>query len=121
MVDSVDEVKSSRSIQGFAHVPTFETLDARFASALNKIIHNSYLKKKVSLAEQKAQKEDRLLRGRQIAYMIYDFFRVTGAHDTILDCPDFSQSLFAMMMFSQEFDTKWDEILLFMTNTYHRM
>ena len=32
-------------------------LDARIASALNKIIHNSYLKKKVSLEEQKAQKE----------------------------------------------------------------
>ena len=24
------------------------------------------------------------LRGRQIAYMIYDYFRVTGAHDTLL-------------------------------------
>ena len=25
------------------------------------------------------------LRGRQIAFMIYDYFRVTGAHDTVLD------------------------------------
>ena len=40
---------------------------------------------KVSLEEQKAQKEDQFLRGRQIAYMIYDYIRVTGAHDTVLD------------------------------------
>ena len=35
------------------------------------------------LEEQKAQKEDRFLRGRQIAYLIYDHFRVTGSHQ---DC-----------------------------------
>ena len=34
-------------------------LDARIASALNKSIQNSHFKQKVSLKEQKAQKEDR--------------------------------------------------------------
>ena len=58
-------------------------LDAKIASALNKIIQNSQFKKKVSLEVQKAQKEDRFLRGRQIAFMIYEYFRVTGAHDTV--------------------------------------
>ena len=38
-------------------MPNFEVLDARIASALNKIIHNSYFKRKISLEEQKAQKE----------------------------------------------------------------
>ena len=33
---------------------------------------------KFRLEEQKAQKEDRFLRGRQIAFMIYDYFRVPG-------------------------------------------
>ena len=63
MVDSLDVSKSSRSIQGSTHFPDFEMLDARIASALNKIIQNSYFKKKVSLEELKAQKEDRFLRG----------------------------------------------------------
>ena len=58
------------------------------ASALNKIIQYSHFKKKVSLEEQKAQKQDRFLRGRQIACMIYDNFRVTGAHDAVLDYAD---------------------------------
>ena len=58
-VESVDDLKSSHSIQGYTHFPNFEMLDARSASALNKIIQNSQFKKKVSLEEQKAQKEDR--------------------------------------------------------------
>ena len=36
MVDSVDDLKSSRSIQGCTHFPNFEVLDAKIASALNK-------------------------------------------------------------------------------------
>ena len=64
-------------------MPNFEVLDARIASALNKIIHNSQFTRRISLEEQKAQKEDRFLRGRQIAYLIYDHFRVTGSHDSV--------------------------------------
>ena len=81
---------------------------------LYKIFQNSYFKKKVSLEEQKAQKEDRFLRGRQIAYIIYDYFRVAGAHDAVLDYADF----FCITLRNddvQEFDTRWDENLLSMT------
>ena len=63
MVDSVDDFKSSRSIKG-TEFQNFEMLDAKIASSLNKIIQNSYFKKKVSLEKQKAQKEDRFPRGR---------------------------------------------------------
>ena len=37
-------------------MPDFELLDARIASALNRIIHNTQFKRRVSLEEQKAQK-----------------------------------------------------------------
>ena len=65
LVDSVDDLKSSCSVRGI-RMPDFEVLDAKIASALNRIIHNTQFKRKVSLEEQKAQKEDRFLRGRQI-------------------------------------------------------
>ena len=87
MVDSVDVLKSSSSIRGIS-LPNFEVLDARIASALNKIIHNSHLKRRISLEEQKAQKQDRFLRGRQIAYLIYENFRVTGANDSVENYAD---------------------------------
>ena len=48
MLESVDDLKSSRSIRGTPG-PNFELLDARIASALNKIIQNTQFKKKVSL------------------------------------------------------------------------
>ena len=54
MVDSVDDLKSSSSIRGIS-MPNFEVLDARIASALNKIIHNSHFKRRISLEEQKGQ------------------------------------------------------------------
>ena len=34
------------------------------------------------------QKEDRFLRGRQIAYLIYEYFRVTGANDSVENYAD---------------------------------
>ena len=70
-VDSVHEFKTSSSNRGVS-MPNLEVLDARIASALNKIIHNSQFKRRVSLEEQKAQKQDSFLRGRQIASLIYD-------------------------------------------------
>ena len=82
MVESVDDLKSSRSIRGTPG-PNFELLDARIASALNKIIQNTRFKKKVSLEEMKRQKEDRFLRGRQIASMLYQYFWVIGTNDSV--------------------------------------
>ena len=87
MVDSVDDIMSSSSIRGI-QIPNFEVLDERIASALNKIIHNSHFKRRISLEEQKAQKQDRLLRGRQIACLIYEYFWVTGANDSVEDYAD---------------------------------
>ena len=87
MDDSLDELTSSRSTSE-NNFPNFEMLDVKIVSSLNKIIQNSHFKKKISLEEQKVQKEDRFLRGRQIVFMIYDYFRVTDAHHTALDYTD---------------------------------
>ena len=113
IVDSVDDLKSSRSIKG-THGPDFELFDARIASALNRIIQNTRFKKKVSLEEMKAHKEDRFLRGRQTAYLIYEYFWVTGANDSVENYSD----LFTISLRNddiQEFDSKCDGILLSMT------
>ena len=141
-VESVDDLKSSSSIRGISmpnfevldariasalnelkqntcsvrglRMPDFEVLDLKIASALNRIIHNSHFEKRVSLEEQKAQQEDRFLLGRHIAYLIYDYFRVTGANDSVENYAD----LLTISLRNddiQEFDSKWDGILLSMT------
>ena len=68
MVDSLDELKSSQSLYG-KDFPNFEMLDARVASALNKMIQNFHFSKKVSLEEDlshmlMAQTKVRLQRSR---------------------------------------------------------
>ena len=87
MVDSVDDLRSSSSIRGIS-MPNFEVLDANDCFSAEQIIHNSHFKRRISLEEQKAQKQDRFLRGRQIAYLIYDYFRVTGIHDSVENYSD---------------------------------
>ena len=106
LVESVDDLKFSSSVRGI-RMPDFEVLDARIAPALNRIIQKTQFKRKVSLEEQEAQKEDRFLRGRQIAYLIYEFFWVTGANDSVENYAD----LFTIVLRNndiQEFDSKWD-------------
>ena len=108
-MDQSGDLRSSSSIRGMS-MPNFEVLDARIASALNKIIHYSHFKRRISLEEQKAQKQDRFLRGRQIAYLIYDHFRVIGIHDSVENYTH----LFTIVLRNddiQEFDSKWDGIL----------
>ena len=117
LVESVDELRTSSSILGIS-MPNFEVLDARITSALHKVIHNSHFKRKISLEEQKAQKEDLFFRGRQIAYLIYEQFRVTATHDSVENYTD----LFTTVLRNddiQEFDSKWDGILLSMTKIPH--
>ena len=118
MADSVDELKSSSSVCG-NDFPNFEMLDTKIASALNKIIQNSSVQEQGQSRGTESQKEDRFLRGRQIAFMIYDYFRVTGGHHTVLDCAD----LFSITLRDdniQEFETRWDEVLL-SCHRYHPM
>ena len=82
MVDSVDELRPSSSVREI-QIPNFGVLDVRIALALNRIIHSTRFKRRVSLEEEKAQKEYRFLRGRQIAYLIYEYFRVTGDNNSV--------------------------------------
>ena len=92
-------------------MPKFEVLSARIASALNKIMHYSHFKRRISL---EAQRQDRFFRGRQIAYLIYDYFRVIGVHDSVENYADlFTNSLRNGDI--QEFDSKWNGIRLSMT------
>ena len=87
MVDSVDDLKSSCSVRGI-QMPFVKVLDAKIASALNRIIHNSHFKRRSSLEEQKAQREpfpswktDRLHDDPRL-------LPVTGANDSVENYAD---------------------------------
>ena len=113
LVDSVDDLKSSCSVRGI-RMPDFEVLDAKIASARNRIIHNTRFKRKVSLEEQKAKKETVSFVEDRSLTLICEYFWVTGADDSVENFAD----LFTIALRNddiQEFDPKWDGILLSMT------
>ena len=67
---------------------------------------------------RKPRKRTRFLRGRQIAYLIYKQFRVTGTDDSVENYTD----LFTIVLRNDdnhEFDSKWDGILLSMAKIPH--
>ena len=87
IVDSVEIPESSRSSREH-HSKNFEMLDARIAPALKKIITNSYFKKGVSLEEQRSKWKTDFFEEGRLLFVIYEYFRVTGAHEADLDYTD---------------------------------
>ena len=99
MVDLVDDLKSPCSVRGL-RMPDFEVLDAKIASALNRVVHNSHFKRKVSLEEQKAPKRGPFPSRKTDCLL--DLRVLSGSQEpTILSriMPTFSLLLFEMMIF----------------------
>ena len=64
--------------------PDFDLLDAIIASALKKLLNTHiHFLERVSVEEERAQKHDRFLRGRQIAFLIFKYFRAAGAFEVV--------------------------------------
>ena len=109
---SLDDLITPKSITG-KDFPDYEELDLMMAAALKRCYDKqSHFRKKISVEGQRAQKDARFLRGKQIAYLIYEYFRPTGSYDEI-------QSLSGLFSFGlenddiQDFDLRWEQTLLF--------
>ena len=69
---SLDHLITPKSIIG-KNFPDFEELDLLMAAALKKCYDkHTHFRAKISVEEQRAQKDDRFPRGRWIAVLIYD-------------------------------------------------
>ena len=79
---SLDDLITPKSTTG-KELPDYEELDLMIASALNCYDKQTHFRKKISVEEQRAQKDNRFLRGRHIAYLIYEYFRPAGSFDEI--------------------------------------
>ena len=82
------------------------------ASALKKLLNTqTHFRKRASVEQQRAQKHDRFLWGRQIAHMIYECFHATGACEAVQGL----SNLFSVTLQNddvQDFDVKWDHAVL---------
>ena len=71
----------------------------------------THVRKKISVEEQRAQKDNRFLRGRQIACLIFEYFRPAGSYDEMQGI----SGLFSLNLEKddiQDFDLRWEQALL---------
>ena len=80
---SLDDLITPKSITGEDFVD-YEELDMMIAAALKRCYDKpTHFRTKISVEEQRAQKDNRFLRGRLIACLVYEYFRPTGSYDEI--------------------------------------
>ena len=109
-----EELSTSMSTTGVTS-HDFETLDSKIARALTKILNGDF-KKRVLIEEDKSQGTyHQMLTGRQIAHMIYEFFRLTDIDGAVLEVTDLLRGELRGDSL-RAFDTWWDETLLSMAH-----
>ena len=105
------------AIVGRTDFSDYDVLDAMIACALKKLLDKHVrFRRRVSVEEQRAQNADRFLRGRQIAYMIYEYFRAAGAYEAVQGLSD----LFNIRLQNdnvQDVDVRCDQALLSASET----
>ena len=78
---SLDDLITPKSITG-KDFSDCEDLDSMMASALDSCYDlQTHFQMKMNVEEQRAQEDNRFLRGRQIAYLIYEYFRPAGSFE----------------------------------------
>ena len=120
MAKSMDDLVASRTITGLAEFTDYDMLDVMIASAFKKLLTHVHHRKRASVEEQRAQHYYRFSRGWQIACMIYEHFRATGAHEAVQGPSD----LFNIRLQNddvQDFDTRWDQAPLAASETSTEM
>ena len=85
-VESIDDLITSASVTS-RPILDFENLDFKLACGLGEILTWNF-KKQVTTTESKAQSEKRSLTGRQMAWMIYDLFKISRDNEAILNFRD---------------------------------
>ena len=83
---NMNELKSSISSLRLI-IPDFEILDSHIANALKKGLTADF-KRGVYMEEMKTQQDTRFLKGRQIAYMTFDYFKISGTGEALLHFND---------------------------------
>ena len=87
----------------------YPSLDAKISAGLSKVIHGE-LARIVTLREEEASMKGEMLMGRQLAWMIFDHFKISEQEGPILEYKD---------LFALEFKTnlkgflnEWDSVIL---------
>ena len=110
---SIVDLKTSHPITRVKLQTNFEVLDSKIASGLKKII-NGVSKRRVCIREAAAQREKRFLTGRQVAWRGYEYFKVSGTDESVLDLNEILIVELQNDKCKVIFDTRWNETVMAM-------
>ena len=91
---------TSQSVEG-RDFPDLEMIDANDGLCIEEDQTDQYFRRRVTVEEQKAEKYDKILKGRQTTYMIHDIFRTHAENEAVLDLSVLFQYLFARRWHSE--------------------
>ena len=80
----ITEVDHATSWEALADSGDFEELDMKLSTALSDIAQGAF-KKQVLVVETELSNRGLILNGRQIAWMLYEYFNVTDTDGAMLD------------------------------------
>ena len=104
------KVEKATSFEELADSGEFEELDAKLSTALDSLIQGE-LKRKVQVKETQLSQQGMPITGRQITWMLYDYFKVSTNDGVLLDWEAILRVLLKGDNLSQ-FLTDWETTLL---------
>ena len=113
--ESIDDLSTSASTTRIPDSGLRAILISRLQAGFREDPWTGNFRKQVTTAEGKTQSLKRSFTGRQTAWMIYEFFKISGDNEAILDFRDLSK-VHLKNDNVQAFDTKWDKILSAVTD-----
>ena len=105
----ISEVETATSVDDLALSGEFETLDAKIANGLYKILRPP-LRSRINIMEIQASKLGKMVNGRQIAFKLYEYFQTTETAGAILSFQD----LLAVTLVGNnlvKFVNEWETVL----------
>ena len=81
---SIADLETSYTITWAKLQTNFEVLDSKIARGLKKVTHGDFIRR-VFIQEDAAKKGKRFLIGRQVAWTIFDFSKVSDTDESVLD------------------------------------
>ena len=97
---SLDDLITPKSMTGKDFID-YKEVDLVMASTMKRCNDKqTHFRKKISVEEQRAQKDNRFLRVRQIAHLIFEYFRPAGSFDEIQGLPGCSALIWRTRTFS---------------------
>ncbi len=80
----ISEIDSCSRWEDLEDSGRFESLDIKISAGLSKILHGEF-QRQINVLKEQASKNNKMMNGRHIAWLIYDYCKLTETEGAILE------------------------------------